>query len=207
VSELTVSLNRERLHRIEAADTFEATGPFDVVLDNYGESVHVHLHLDDDLSQVAELSGGNHYVQREDSVAVHVRARPVDDPVTGKLKVVTGYGSETAYVEVTVAPGGPQKPPVRVDESLNRPKGAKQSDEETTPEVTAESGAADGGRPRTVTLGDFLPARTDLPVVGLGLVAVLIAAAIATVVSGSVVTFGAGVVVGAVLAALVFALR
>jgi hypothetical protein len=208
VSELSVSLNRERLHRVESVDTFETNGPFDVVLENHGEAVHVHLHLDDDLSEAATLSAGNHYVQRGATKRVHVRARAGDEPVSGKLKVVTGYGSESAYVDVTVAAATRQKPPVEVDESLSRPKGAQRSSGAADASGTdaERTGTADGGT-RQIALEDFLPRRSDWPVLGFGVVAVLLAAGVGTVVSGTAATFAVGVVVGAVLSALVFVLR
>jgi hypothetical protein len=213
VSELSVSLNRERLHRVESVDSFETNGPFDVLLENHGEAVHVHLHLDDDLSRAATLSAGNHYVQRGATKRVHVRARAGDEPVSGKLKIVTGYGSESAYVDVTVAAATQQKPPVEVDESLGKPKAAQQSDKKRRQTKSAGAAAdaqgaetADGGT-RQVALGDFLPRRSDWPVLAFGLVAVLLAAGVGVVVSGSAATFAVGVVVGAVLSALVFVLR
>jgi hypothetical protein len=211
VSELSVSLNRERLHRVETVDSFETDGPFDVVLDNHGEAVHVHLHLDDDLSRAATLSAGNHYVQRGATKRVHVRARPGDEPVRGKLKVVTGYGSESAYVDVTINPASPQKSPVQVDESLGKPKAAQQSaganqSASTTSADTEGTETADGGT-RRITVTDFLPRRSDLPVLAFGLLAVLLAAAVGAVIGGSVTIFAVGVVVGAVLSALVFVLR
>jgi hypothetical protein len=209
VSELSVSLNRERLHRVESVDSFETSGPFDVVLENHGEAVHVHLHLDDDLSRAATLSAGNHYVQRGATKRVHVRARAGDEPVTGKLKVVTGYGSESAYVDVTVDAATGQKPQVQVDESLGKPKGAQQSTGDTAgaPAVDADvTETADGGT-RRVAVEDFLPRRSDWPVLVFGVVAVLLAGGVGTVVSGTAATFAVGVVVGAVLSALVFVLR
>jgi hypothetical protein len=218
VSELSVSLNRERLHRVETVDSFETDGPFDVILDNHGEAVHVHLHLDDDLSRAATLSAGNHYVQRGATKRVHVRARPGDEPVRGKLKVVTGYGSESAYVDVTVNPASPQKSPVQVDESLGKPKAAQQSAKQkrkqkqkqkqsaTTAADAEGTETADGGT-RQLAVADFLPRRSDLPVLAFGLLAVLLAAAVGAVVGGSATVFAVGVVVGAVLSALVFVLR
>jgi hypothetical protein len=208
VSELSVSLNRERLHRVETVDSFETDGPFDVLLDNHGEAVHVHLHLDDDLSRAASLSAGNHYVQRGATKRVHVRAGPGDEPIHGKLKVVTGYGSESAYVDVTINPASPQKAPVQVDESLGKPKAAQQSAGQGNSSATAAEGTetADGGT-RQIAVGDFLPRRSDWPVLGFGLVAILLAAAVGAFVGGSVTVFAVGVVVGAVLSALVFVLR
>nr|WP_303645212.1 hypothetical protein [Salinirubrum litoreum] len=208
---MSVSLNRERLHRVETVDSFETDGPFDVILDNHGEAVHVHLHLDDDLSRAATLSAGNHYVQRGATKRVHVRARTGDEPIQGKLKVVTGYGSESAYVDVTINPASPQKSPVQVDESLGKPKAAQQSAEAGRSAGTASADAdgtetADGGT-RQIAVADFLPRRSDLPVLAFGLVAILLAAAVGAVIGGSATVFAVGVVVGAVLSALVFVLR
>jgi hypothetical protein len=212
VSELSVSLNRERLHRVETVDSFETNGPFDVVLTNHGEAVHVHIHLDDDLSQSATLSTGNHYVQRDATKRVHVRARAGDDPVRGKLKIVTGYGSESAYVDVTIAPATSQKPQVQVDESLGKPKAARESAGASgsatgTGAANAEGNETADGGTRRVAVADLMPRRSDLPVLAFGVVAVLLAAVVGWIASGPAITFAVGVVVGAILSALVFVLR
>ncbi|MFC6724322.1 hypothetical protein ACFQE1_08045, partial [Halobium palmae] len=99
---LSVALNRDRLHHVEVEERYVADGPFVVELTNHGEAMHVHLHLDDRLSRVAKLEANNHYVEEGATVAVQVGANPQSEPVSGKLKVVTGYGSETTYVDVTV---------------------------------------------------------------------------------------------------------
>ena len=118
---LPVDLNRDRLHDVSVPGSFETTGSFEVELRNRGEAVHVHLHLDDDLSRVATLAEGNHYVSGGDALAVPVRVRRIDETVTGRLKVVTAYGAETAHVSVTVRPDDPPKRTVDVDESLSKP--------------------------------------------------------------------------------------
>jgi hypothetical protein len=188
-SELQVGLNGDRLHAIEAPESFVSEGGFAVVLDNQGEAVHVHLHLDDDLSAAAELEGNNHYVDREGRRVVPVAVSRLDGDVRGRLKVVTGYGAETAYVDVTLEPGAGSKPPVEVDEDLAKPPRAE------SPPTARERVAA------------ALPAGDSLPVLGLGLAAVVVALAVAVTVDDVVVTLGAGVVVGGVVAALVLSLR
>jgi len=61
---LPVHVNRDQLHGLEVPNEVEVSGSFDVVLQNHGESVHVHLHLDDDLSDIATLSANNHHVAK-----------------------------------------------------------------------------------------------------------------------------------------------
>ena len=70
--ELPVHISREELHTLEVPGSFQATGPFDVRLINHGESLHIHLHLDDPLSNVAAIDAGNHYVERDSQRYVHV---------------------------------------------------------------------------------------------------------------------------------------
>lgn len=119
---LTVHLNRESPHSIAVAPAvFETDGSFDVVLTNHGAALHVHLHLDDDLSRGATIDSVNHYVDSDGVERVPVRVRREEMPAEGRLKIVTGYGSETAYASVTLDEVSEKKPPVQVDERLARP--------------------------------------------------------------------------------------
>ncbi|WP_380675987.1 DUF7524 family protein [Salinigranum sp. GCM10025319] len=119
---LPVDLNRERLHAVEAPVEFATDGSFRVELSNHGEGVHVHLHLDDDLSAVARIENGNVFVAGDTATTVDVAVDdPPTSPITGKLKVSTGYGAETTYVDVTVEPFEEQTRQVAVDESLSKP--------------------------------------------------------------------------------------
>ncbi|WP_193365874.1 MULTISPECIES: hypothetical protein [Halorubrum] len=119
---LDVELNGETVHDIDAPDSFVTDGPFPVVLENSGRSTHVHLHFDDDLDRVAALDEGNHFVADEATRHVHVSTADVDEAVRGKLEIVTGYGSNTKYVDVRVDPS-PETPDesVVVDERLSAP--------------------------------------------------------------------------------------
>ncbi|MFP4625610.1 MAG: hypothetical protein ACLFNI_03340 [Natronomonas sp.] len=120
---LAVMVNRTGLHSLEVPETFEATGSFSIELRNYGEAAHVHIHLDDTLSSVASLDAVNHYIDagetRTLSVDVVDGEHLPEDPLRGNLKVVTGHGQETRYVEV-ILEGAPET--VRVDPSLSNPK-------------------------------------------------------------------------------------
>ncbi|OYR58106.1 DUF7524 family protein [Halorubrum halodurans] len=122
MSTLAVELNGDEVHSISAPDRFATTPPFSIELANRGRSTHVHLHLDDDLDRVASMADVNHYVEDDAVKRVHVSAVEIDEPVRGKLKVVTGYGSNTAYVDVRLEPPPEVAPDeVVVDERLSKP--------------------------------------------------------------------------------------
>lgn len=151
---LAVAVNRDGLHTLDVPTRFEAGGPFVVELHNHGEAAHVHLNLDDRLSEVARVRATNHYVEAGESRQIDIEVR---DPsawsggaVRGRLKVVVGHGRETHHVNVTLDPAaaGREMP---VDPDLATPN------------------ADDGSESRS-------PLRV-LPVIVLGSVAVLFAAA------------------------------
>lgn len=184
---LTVHVGREQLHELDPETrSFETDGPFEVELRNHRRSVHVHLSLDGDLSAVATLPDNNHFVESEGTVAVPVDVSPADYPVTGRMKVVSGYGAESAYVEVTVKPPDTTKPPVEVDETLSRPKPAQEP---------SNSGGRSGG----AAIEDLFSG--SLPVWALAGVAVLIAVATAATVQNVAVLLGVAAVVAGVIVA------
>jgi len=141
VSTLSVELNGDAVHSIRAPDRFETTGPFAVALENEGRSTHVHLHFDDDLDRVVSVAETNHFVDDEATKHVHVSVADVAEPVRGKLKIVTGYGSETRYVDLRVDPPEDAAPDeVAVDEAFTKPP-------ERPPEVSSSPARGDRGRP------------------------------------------------------------
>lgn len=131
---LAVAVNRDGLYTLDVPSDFEAAGPFAVELHNHGESAHVHLNLDDRLSEVARLRATNHYVESGESRRVDIEARDPSawpsDIVRGKLKVVVGHGRETHYVDVMLDRTAAAKQEVRVDPDLSTPK---QGDAPDTP--------------------------------------------------------------------------
>jgi len=136
VSTLSVELNGDAVHSIGAPDRFEATGPFAVALENEGRSTHVHLHFDDDLDRVVSVDETNHFVDDGATGHVHVSVADVTEPVRGKLKIVTGYGSETRYVNVRIdPPEDTVSKEVAVDEAFAKPP-------ERPPEVPLSQRAA-----------------------------------------------------------------
>ena len=189
---LLVELNRGQLHDVEAPAEFATSEPFSVELRNHGEAVHVHVRADDALAAAARIDAdGNLFVERETTKSVPVGVGPVDDPVTGTLEIATGYGSETRAVQVTIEPES-EGDGVDVDETLSQPQ---QPDPEPD------------GPPIGERLASALPGRRTVPVLVLGVVAIAVAAAVANAVRSPAVLLGAGVVVGAVLVAIVALLR
>lgn len=184
---LPVKLNTDRLHEIDAPPTFVATDAFTIDLANQGEATHVHLHFDDDLSRVARIATNNHYVEAESVRPIDVEVRPREEETTGKLKIVTGYGNETEYVEVTVEQPVEEENAVQVDERLSRPQ-----------------------RPDPdPTLGERVQAlaeKSAIPVVLLAVVAIALALGVASIAASLAVWIAAGVVIGGVIAALLFLL-
>jgi hypothetical protein len=121
---LGVAVNKNGLHTLEVQESFETDGPFTVELQNYGEATHVHLNLDDRLSEIARIRATNHYVETESARDITIEVRDPDawpsDVVRGKLKVVVAHGQETHYVDV-VFDRMPESQPVEVDPDLSRP--------------------------------------------------------------------------------------
>ena len=178
VDPLPVHVNRDELHDVAVPTSFETTGTFDVRLVNHGQPLHVHLHLDDDLSAVASLDATNHYVDGESERRVTVSIRD-GATVRGKPKVVSGYGAQTRYVDVIVTEPDEQEGSVRVDDSLAEPQ------------------PVDVEQPESV-----LAQQPVFPVAALAIGALVVAAAIAFAVQAFVVGLGALVVLGGVLVAL-----
>jgi len=169
-SPLSVHVNREELHELAVPESYEATGSFEIQLLNHGEPAHVHLHLDDPLSEVAAIEATNHYVDGGSERRVTVRVRE-GATIRGKLKVVVGYGATTRYVDVTITEPPETETAVEVDESLARPQ----------PIENPESASLLGERP-------------ILPVLSLAALALLIAAGAALLVRQFVVALGASIV-------------
>jgi hypothetical protein len=186
---LPVELNRGRLHAIEAPPEFTTDGSFHVDLSNHGEGVHVHVHLDDDLSEIAHIDDANVFVAGDTTTTVDVVVDGVPSAAhTGRLKVSTGYGAETTYVDVTVESVEEETRHVAVDESLSKPKPQQ-------PQQSALARVLDG-----------LPGPDALPFVLFVLLAVVVAIGAVVFVGANspAVLVGLGVVLGGAIAALIF---
>ncbi|WP_206662575.1 hypothetical protein [Halorubrum sp. BOL3-1] len=175
---LDVELNGETVHDIDAAEAFVTDGPFPVALDNSGRSTHVHLHFDDELGRVTAVDEVNYFVADEATRHVHVSTADVDEPVDGKLKIVTGYGSNTRYVDVRVQPSTetPEEP-IAVDETLSAPP-------ERSPDLPP--------RQRAVNALDRLVQRGGIAGAVLGFLAVAAGVALALAVDSALVWLAVG---------------
>ncbi|WP_302080298.1 DUF7524 family protein [Salinibaculum rarum] len=177
-------MSRQQLHAIEVPASFETGRSFDVMLVNHGESLHVHLHLDDTLSEVASIDASNHFVEGNSQRAVRITVdtdRLPDDGLFGRLKVASAYGAETRWIDIELKPPANERTSVEVDESLSKPQPRKTDD-------NSESS----------------PSRPALPVLALGGVALLTAILTALLVKNMLVTLGALVVLAGVVVAAYF---
>lgn len=180
--ELPVHVSREELHSLDVPASFEVGEPFDVTFENHGPSVHVHLHLDDALSEFASIEANNHYVEGGSRRAVRINVKTgalPSEPVLGKLKVVSGYGAQTRWIDVELTPPDEGTSEVEVDESLAKPPAPEEPDDE----------------------GSLLD-RPELPVLVLAGLALAVAVLAAAFVGDPLVIVGALVVVVGVLVAL-----
>ncbi|WP_135830419.1 DUF7524 family protein [Halorussus halobius] len=181
---LPVSLNHDRLHDVRTPASFEATDSFEILLRNGDAPVHVHLHLDDALSQVASIPANNHFVDADSTRQVTVEVADEPRPVEGQLKVVTGHGAETDYVTVSVVEPDEREDAVDVDERFADPPAREATDDEAGGyEAVSASLAADG------------------PVAALGLFAVAVAVGSATLSNSGAVVVGAIVALASVATA------
>nr|WP_193570093.1 hypothetical protein [Halorussus sp. JP-T4] len=171
------------MHDIRTPASFEATDSFPILLQNGDAPVHVHLHLDDALSSVASIPANNHFLDADSTRQIGVEVGDGPRPVEGQLKIVTGHGAETDYVTVKVVEPEEREDAVAVDESFAAPPRDESDDDD------------EGVEWPDLSLAE------NAPLAALGVFAVAVAAASATL-SGSVaVLLGALVVLGSVAAA------
>jgi hypothetical protein len=191
VPTLAVELNGDAVHSIRAPDRFATSGHFSIAFENLGRSTHVHLHFDDELDRVCSIAEANHFVDDESTRRVHVTAEAVEASVTGKLKIVTGYGSNTRYVDVRVdPPPDTESDEITIDETLTKPP-------EQPPDPPP--------RQRAANAVAGLVERGGLPAAALGCRAVVAGVAVALAVDSVVVSVIVGIVLAVSLAAVLLA--
>ncbi|MUW14578.1 hypothetical protein GJ633_07750, partial [Halorubrum sp. CBA1125] len=191
MSTLAVELNGDAVHSIRAPDRFETTGSFAIAFENRGRSTHVHLHFDDELDPFVRVGDVNHFVEDEATRRIHVSATDVDEPVEGKLKIVTGYGSTTRYVHVRIdPPNETNSDAVSVDETFSKPP-------ERPPDPPPKQRVANAIE-RAVTRG-------GVPAAVLGVIAVAAGIAVAVTVDSAIVSVAVALVVVVAVAAALLA--
>ncbi|QLG47381.1 DUF7524 family protein [Natrinema halophilum] len=187
-TEVTVHVNRGNADALEpAAGTLETDGSVALRLQGHVSPAHVHCRLDGDLERIASIEQSNYYVEPDavTTVPVVVDADTIDQPIDGRLEVVTGYGSESVTIDVTVVPGPPA---VDIDDSLSEPTRRE-------PDSTALEDAID----QFTAVSGLEPA--SLAVVALGVVAIVIATTTAATIASPIATAGLGIVVVGVVVA------
>jgi hypothetical protein len=190
---LSVHVSDGELHDIAVeTQSFETAGPFNVELVNHGRAVHVHLNLVEGLERGATLDATNHFVETETVRTVGVDVVEEALPAGGKVKIVTGYGAETTYVDVTVREAEDRDDTVDIDETLAEPP-------------NADAAPAD----REISVGSLVSALSPgtAPVFALAGVALLVALLASVVVDGVVALLGIAVVLVGVIAAGVILVR
>ncbi|ELY43227.1 DUF7524 family protein [Natronorubrum bangense] len=188
--EVTVHVNRGSADSLETAvGTLEVRGSFDLHLQSHDTPAHVHCRLKGDIERIVTLPESNYYVEADDEtiVLVRVNAEAIERPLEGTLEVLTGYGSESLSIPVTVKPAPGD---VDVDESLSKP---------------AQNAPEPSDLDRLIATVGLEPA--TLGVVVLGLVAVGIAVLTAATIGGPVAMAGLAIVSVGFLVALVLLLR
>ncbi|WP_408958983.1 hypothetical protein [Natrinema sp. 74] len=188
-SEVTVHVNRSAADELEASSaTLDTTGSFALRLQGHESPAHVHCRLGGDLERIASVDQSNYYVEPNavTAVPITVDADGVERPVEGTLEVLTGYGSNSVSIAVTITAGPPG---VAVDETLAEPARRE-------PDPTALERVVD----RLTGVSALEPA--TIAVLGLGLVAIGIAAATAATITSPIATAGLGIVIAGVVVAV-----
>jgi hypothetical protein len=186
VRTLPVDINRRSVHSIEPQlREFETSESFAIELTNHGSATHVHLNVDDGLADAISLDGGNHFVEAGRTRRIEATVDQRSRPVSGRLKIVTGYGAETAVIDVSLIPPEetPEKEPVEVDERLSKPQPRQRDPPAQQPETGVPARALAAGALVIlallfVVIGSLI-AGNPAVILGVGIVLVAIAAAAA----------------------------
>lgn len=170
---LSVHLNRQERHSLEVPPSFEAGDSFVIAVTNHGDAGRIHIHLADGLADIASIEDTNFYVPASGTTEIPVSVHENDD-VVGKLKLASGYGAVTRWVDVVLTAQDDEG--VVIDEELAKPQ--PEADETETTSLLAEESIS--------------------PALVGGVVAVLVAVSLAvlfrSVVLGAIVLLVAGVV-------------
>lgn len=124
-----VKINVDGPNTLSLPDEATVEGDLLVQVENQGTDAHVHIRLDDTLSEIAALPESNHYVEGGESLEVPISFHP-DTAATGVLEVVTGYGAHQQGVTLHVDTS--PDPTVTVDDSLDTPSSRTRTAERST---------------------------------------------------------------------------
>ena len=188
-TEITVHVNRTAANTLETdADSLETDRRLRVVLCGHERPAHVHCRLGGDLDRIATIDQSNYYIAADDqvSVPIDVDGNAIDEPVSGSLEFVTGYGSESVSVDVTLLPPPPE---IEVDETLTKPNRER-----------SDPPAVD--RALAFVREDLGVDSTTLAVLALGAFALAVAVATAATIGSFVAVLGLAIVLGGVAIAV-----
>lgn len=165
---LTIAVNPEGIHTLHAPEQFETDGSFEVVLDNHGESAHVYLNLDAELSRAARLDATNYYVEHGETLTLSI---PVPDgsAVDGEMTVATAYGSEKRLVPITIDPVTESDRSVTIARSLSSTASA-----DPRPMRSQSNGSSSRSRSPVMRFDEGTVRRT-FPAIVFGLLTLLLA--------------------------------
>jgi len=112
-----------------SSTSLETDDSFLLSLSGHESPAHVHCRLAGDLERIASLEEANYFVEPDGvtTVPIAVNADVIERPVDGHLEVLTGYGSESISIAVTVVPGPPDVDVV--DESSPNPPARSRADD------------------------------------------------------------------------------
>jgi hypothetical protein len=205
---LTVAINHTHLHSVETSEGFETTGSFDIELENHGEAVHVHVHLDDALSEAASIDAINHHLRPGATRRIPVAVHDDERSVSGRLKVAAAYGAETRFVDLSLRAVRPTKPPVEVDAALGKPanRGPRSRLGSSSRSGSGSSRSSDASGSGSVLSAGVLGDRDGIgtPAAALGVAVLLLAILAVATIDSPLLLVGAFVVLaGAVVAGYV----
>jgi hypothetical protein len=125
-TDVEVHLNRKSKNSIEVEKSpVRVSGSFGIILYNYGAPVHVYLHLiDDEIAEIAQIGSAHKSIKSKETVVSEVYVDSVH-PAKGRLKIVTGHGAETAYVEIEIVDEEASLSKVKIDKRLASPRPIK----------------------------------------------------------------------------------
>lgn len=181
---LRVHLGRNGPKSVEVEESaVDVSDDFTVEIHNHGHPQHVHVAPERDLGRFVRVEEPNHFIETDDVRAVVVEVA-ADRPkkFDGRLRFVTGYGTETTHVDIKLRQDEPADVGVAVDERLAKPQdddGAqptvfqRATDPDSIPVVALATMAL------LIAIGATMIA-TDVAVV-LGVLAVLVGVGIAVV--------------------------
>ncbi len=132
---LSVDVNRRSVHSIEPqVRQLETDDSFVIELTNHGAATHVHLNVDDTLAETLSVAGGNYFIEAGRTRRIEATVDQRSRPVSGRLRIATGYGAETAVIDVSLTPSEDraERQPVEVDDSLSKPRPRQQPEQTET---------------------------------------------------------------------------